>query len=77
MLRQMNNEKWLALLRVNKILAGLVKYESGTLSGKESVELFQELIDCGLAFSLDKGWHEMAQELVSLGRCRGPKWPEW
>lgn len=73
----MNNEKWLALLRINRIIDGLTKYENGTLSGGESVKLFQELIDCGLAFSLTKGWHDMAEELVSLGRCRGPRWPQW
>lgn len=73
----MNNEKLRALLRVNRIIEGLAKYESGTLDGRESLELFQELIDSGLAFSLHKGWHDMAEELVSLGRCRGPKWPEW
>jgi hypothetical protein len=47
----------------------LIEYEYGELSFDEAVTMFQELIDCGLAWSLQGHYGRTAQNLIDQGLC--------
>lgn len=48
---------------IDKIMA----YESGDLSDEEYLELFQNLVDSGLAWKLQGHYGRTAQNLINLG----------
>lgn len=48
---------------IDKIIA----YESGDLSDEECIELFQNLVDTGLAWKLQGHYGRTAQNLINLG----------
>ena len=48
----------------------LIEYEDGELSFVEAVTMFQELIDCGLAWRLQGHYGRTAQNLIDEGLCR-------
>ena len=50
---------------IDKIIA----YEQGELDRDETIELFQELIDSGLAWELQGSYGRMAKRLIELGLC--------
>lgn len=50
---------------IDKIIA----YESGELSDKETIALFQELIDNGQAWTLQGHYGRTAQGLIDAGYC--------
>jgi hypothetical protein len=52
--------------QIDKIIA----YESGELQSHEIVELFQELIDSGLAWRLQGSYGRTAKHLIDAGYCR-------
>ena len=51
--------------QVDKIIA----YEQGELGETETIELFQELIDNGMAWSLQGSYGRMAMFLIDNGYC--------
>jgi hypothetical protein len=51
--------------QIDKIIA----YESGELGETETIELFQELIDSGLAWKLQGHYGRMAKYLIDNGYC--------
>ena len=51
--------------QVSKIMA----FESGELDFDATVELFQELIDSGLAWQLQGSYGRIAQNLIEAGYC--------
>lgn len=51
------------MIDIDKIIA----YESGDLSDEECIELFQNLVDSGLAWKLQGHYGRTAQNLISLG----------
>jgi len=55
--------------QVEKIIA----YENGELSEQEIVDLFQELIDSGLAWKFQGHHGRVAKTLLNNGYCRLPK----
>jgi hypothetical protein len=53
--------------QVDKIIA----FEQGELDEDGIIELFQELIDSGLAWQLQGSYGRMARSLIEAGYCEG------
>jgi hypothetical protein len=53
--------------QVDKIIA----FEQGDLDEEGVIELFQELIDSGLAWQLQGSYGRMARNLIEAGYCEG------
>ena len=47
----------------------IVQYESGELTEDETITLFQELIDSGLAWKLQGSYGRTARDLIEQGLC--------
>jgi hypothetical protein len=47
----------------------IVKYEEDELNGLEIIELFQKLIDNGMAWKLQGHYGRMARDLIENGDC--------
>ena len=65
----MRHDIWLGLRKVSQQLDQVVKYESGQLDEPTTIELFQSLIESGLAWSLPGNYGRTASELITLGIC--------
>jgi len=50
----------------------IMDYENGELDDEQSVELFQQLIDSGLAWQLQGSYGRTAVALIQAGHCRPP-----
>jgi hypothetical protein len=66
----MRHDIWVGLRKVSQQLDQVVKYESGQLDQPTTIELFQSLIESGLAWSLPGNYGRTASELITLGVCR-------
>lgn len=53
------------MAQIDKIIA----YESGELDQEQTIELFQELIDSGLAWELQGSYGRFANLLIQEGYC--------
>jgi len=51
----------------------IIAYEQDELNEEETVELFQELIDNGMAWSLQGHYGRMATDLIESGYCTPSK----
>jgi len=51
-------------------LGQLIKYEHGELEPDEIIELFQTLINNGLAWQLQGHYGRTAKSLIELGYCK-------
>ena len=49
------------------ILDGIIRFESGELDDEEIIELFQALVDSGLAWQLQGSYGRAAQTLIDEG----------
>lgn len=56
-------------VNVDKIMA----YEQGDLGEDETIALFQDLIDSGLAWQLQGSYGRTAAALIEAGLCRPPR----
>ncbi len=65
----MRHDIWIGLRKVSRQLDQVVKYESGQLDEPTTIELFQSLIESGLAWSLPGNYGRTASELITLGVC--------
>lgn len=51
------------------MIDGIIEYESGELSEDEVIELFQRLIDNGMAWQLQGHYGRTAAALIDAGVC--------
>lgn len=54
------------MTQIDKIIA----YEQDELNDNEIIELFQELIDNGMAWTLQGHYGRMAKHLIEIGVCK-------
>jgi hypothetical protein len=47
----------------------MMDWENGSLSDERTIALFQNLIDVGIAWSLQGAYGRFAQELIDQGYC--------
>ncbi len=52
----------------------LIAFEDGELEYDETIELFQHLIDNGLAWKLQGFYGRTAQDLIDAGLCQINQW---
>lgn len=55
------------------LTAGIIAFEQGTLTDDETDELFQYLVDSGLAWALQGFYGRTAVALIEAGRVRDPR----
>ena len=55
---------------MNSILDEMLKYEQGDLQPDETIELFQRLIDTGMAWRLQGSYGRAAQAMIEAGLCK-------
>ena len=51
------------------LLDKIIDYENGEMSHEEVIEFFQELIDNGMAWSLQGSYGRTAVALIEAGQC--------
>jgi len=52
------------------LLDDIERYERGMLTEEETAELFQHLIDTGLAWQLQGHYGRTAKRLIEAGKCK-------
>ena len=57
------------MVNVDKIIA----YESGEMDEEQIIEMFQELIDNGMAWTSQGHYGRTAKALIETGYCTAPK----
>jgi hypothetical protein len=57
---------------MNHLFEQIIDYENGELDDEAVIELFQELIDTGMAWNLQGSYGRMAADLIDSGHCSPP-----
>lgn len=55
------------------VIGAIIDYESGELSEEGTIELFQHLVNTGMAWELQGSYGRMAQTLLDEGVISQPK----
>jgi len=53
----------------NDLVTTIVAYESGELDEQDTIDLFQSLIDSGMAWKLQGHYGRTAADLIEAGLC--------
>ena len=56
---------------MNKLTQQLIEYEQGEMNESDTIQLFQELIDSGLAWNLQGHYGRTAYALIKADLCKG------
>lgn len=48
----------------------LMSYEAGQLSEEDTIKMFQDLINSGMAWSLQGHYGRIATQLINAGTCK-------
>jgi len=59
--------------RTDELLEKIIAFESGELSNKEGIQLFQELIDSGEINNTSAFYQNKAFRLMAVGACKPPQ----
>jgi hypothetical protein len=60
------------MIMINGLLTTMIiDYEEGDLDEQATIDLFQKLIDSGLAWTLQGSYGRMADRLIEAGYCTG------
>lgn len=51
-------------------LSKIMQFESGEMSEGDIIIFFQELIDSGMAWTLQGSYGRLAKDLIVLGHCK-------
>lgn len=51
------------------VVSKIIQYETGNMDEAETIEFFQELIDSGMAWTLQGSYGRMARTLIEVGQC--------
>lgn len=54
---------------VKDLVGKIIDFESGDMDDEQIIAFFQELIDTGMAWSLQGMYGRMAQNLINEGYC--------
>lgn len=54
------------------LIDAISAYEAGELDGEETVKLFQELVNSGLAWQLQGSYGRTAEQMISAGYITRP-----
>jgi len=57
---------------IKPILDGIMAFEQGELSAEETVALFQELVNSGMAWKLQGSYGRLANDLIQAGLVTTP-----
>lgn len=57
---------------MDNMLDKIIDYENGFLGHEDTVELFQHLVDTGLAYRLQGHYGRMAEHLIEVGLVTRP-----
>lgn len=55
--------------KIYNVLNNIIAYEQGELDEADTLELFQHLIDSGMAWTLQGHYGRTAQALIEAGAC--------
>jgi len=54
----------------SNLISKIIEYEEGILSSEDTIDLFQELVDSGMAWTLQGSYGRMAEYLISVGEVK-------
>jgi len=57
----------------NNMVNKIIRYENGQMNEDETIQFFQELIDSGLAWSLQGHYGRVANSLIEEGLCNASR----
>ena len=54
----------------SNLVSKIIEYEEGSLSSEDTIDLFQDLVNSGLAWTLQGSYGRMAEYLIEIGEVK-------